>query len=406
MSNVFIFVPKHKLLFQKNYDEFIAFAKNKLTLFSDHEFKSQKGWACDKWSWITSKGKKLSIVFGISHSHSRYTPFTSSFADFAKAYVRYHQSLNNLDSTRLASSLVWLYQALSEQARRKNSTPIDIMDINNSVISVTEDMIKNSGLSAGSRRNIGQSLEQVLVFIKEMRFKVDLLDWRNPFSRQSDSTIKLDQKSRQIELDKCPSDYQMLQLADAFHRAETPRQRYFTSLAVMLMCQPSRSIELNGLTIHSLQKSEKGRWFLMWYPAKGGDPVRKWIPKLLEEVVQQAFDRLVEISAPARTAAKFAYDYPDKFMIHEACTTPPKFTQDQPLTYDQFAAALGFRTGFDSEGRRVGWKHQYSTIWLNNLISKLNSVPDWKRLIPNNHSISEDNEILRISRAGRCTLYE
>ena len=75
MSNVLVFTPKHKLDFQKNYAEFIAFAKNDLTLFEDVDFESpsgiQKGWECDKWSWNTARGKKLTIVFGNSENHSK-----------------------------------------------------------------------------------------------------------------------------------------------------------------------------------------------------------------------------------------------------------------------------------------------------------------------------------------------
>ena len=93
MSDVLVFTPKHELDFQKNYADFIAFAKNELTLFADHVFEgpegTQKGWECDKWSWDTARGKKLTIVFGNSESHSKYTPFKRPFADFAKAYVRY-----------------------------------------------------------------------------------------------------------------------------------------------------------------------------------------------------------------------------------------------------------------------------------------------------------------------------
>ena len=325
MSDVLVFTPKHKLDFQKNYAEFIAFAKNDLTLFEDVDFESpsgiQKGWECDKWSWNTARGKKLTIVFGNSENHSKYTPFKQPFADFAKAYVRYQQSLNHKDSVMWASSLVWLHNALEENATQNGRVAIDIMYLNNTVINRVEEQIKNSGLSAGGKRNIGLSFEKILKFIKDKRFKLDLQEWSNPFPRPSDSRIKLDEDSRKEEVEKCPSDYQMLQVADAFHKAKTPRQKYFTSLCVMLMCQPSRNTELNGLTINSLQRSEKGRLYLMWHPAKGGDPVKKWVPKLLEDVVQQAFDRLIDISAPARAAAKFAFENPNIFMTHEECIT-------------------------------------------------------------------------------------
>lgn len=402
MSNVLLFTPKHQIDFQKNYDDFIAFAKNDLSLFEDIQFKTpegiiQNGWECDKWSWKTEKGKKLTIVFGASQNHSKYTPFQPPFSDFAKAYVRYQQSLNKKDSTTWASSLVFLYQALEEHAAHNDKSSVDIMNINNNVIDRVEQKIRSSDLGAGGKRNIGLSFEKVLKFIKEKRFKLDLQDWSNPFPRQSDASIKLDEKSRKEIEDKCPSDYQMLQVADAFHKAKTPRQKYFSSVCVMLMCQPSRNIELNGLTVNSLQRSDKGRWYLMWHPAKGGDPVRKWVPALLEDVVKQAFERLVEISAPARSAAKFAYDNPDLFML----ASDSESSQDKPLTYNQFAKAMGFKTGKSGRGVNITWTTYGSNVkWLNRLISDLNNVNNWKKDLCQGYTILPNNEVVN-KRTGK-----
>ncbi|HCG7157304.1 TPA: hypothetical protein NJ323_003744 [Vibrio parahaemolyticus] len=402
MSNVLLFTPKHQIDFQKNYDDFIAFAKNDLSLFEDIQFKTpegiiQNGWECDKWSWKTEKGKKLTIVFGASQNHSKYTPFQPPFSDFAKAYVRYQQSLNKKDSTTWASSLVFLYQALEEHAAHNDKSSVDIMNINNNVIDRVEQKIWSSDLGAGGKRNIGLSFEKVLKFIKEKRFKLDLQDWSNPFPRQSDASIKLDEKSRKEMEDKCPSDYQMLQVADAFHKAKTPRQKYFSSLCVMLMCQPSRNTELNGLTVNSLQRSDKGRWYLMWHPAKGGDPVRKWVPALLEDVVKQAFERLVEISAPARSAAKFAYDNPDLFML----ASDSESSQDKPLTYNQFAKAMGFKTGKSGRGVNITWTTYGSNVkWLNRLISDLNNVNNWKKDLCQGYTILPNNEVVN-KRTGK-----
>ena len=186
----------------------------------------------------------------------------------------------------------------------------------------------------------------------------------------------------------------MLQVADAFHKAVTPRQKYFTSLCVMLMCQPSRNSELSGLTINSLQKSSKGRWYLMWNPAKGGDPVRKWVPKLIEDVVQQAFNRLIDISVPARDAVKFAYENPNTFMIHEQCITPHNFSQEEPLTYNQFAKALGLKTGKAVDGTTFNWRTTSNTKWIKNLINKKNGASDWYKDLLKGNSILPTNEIV------------
>lgn len=399
MSEVLVFTPKHKLELAKNLDDFIEFAKNELTLFDDQVHNSpnglQKGWDCDKWSWQTKRGKKLTIVFGKSENHSKYTPFQQPFSDFAKAYVRYMQSLNQKDSVMWASSLVWLHDSLEEFSLHNKDKSIDVMNVNNAVINRVEELIRKSDLSDGGKRNIALSLENVLKFVKEKRFKIDIQDWSNPFPRPSDTRIKVSKKSQEKEQDKCPSDFQMLQVADAFYKAKTHKQKYFSSLCVMLMCQPSRNEELNALTINSLQVTDSGRWYLMWHPAKGGDPVRKWVPKLLEDVVQQAFDRLVAISEPARIAAKFAFDNPDSFMLHSQCITPKTFPLNHPLTYDQFAKAMGFKTGKSSRGADITWvTYGNNTIWLKNLISTLNGVSDWKKELCDGASVLSNNEVV------------
>jgi hypothetical protein len=386
MSNVLVFTPKHELEFQKNYDEFISFSKNKLTLFNDYKVDGKSGWDCDKWSWETDRRKKLSIIFGVPKNGYNFMPYQSPFADFAKAYVRYHQSLNFKNATMWASPLLWIYKALEKDAKENNKSSIDLMNLSNSIVNQIENSIKSSDLSAGGKRNVGQPLASLLKFLKEKRIKIDLQDWKNPFPRPSDSRLKLDDDSINSEQDKCPSDFKMLQVADAFHKAKTPKQKYYTSLLVMLTCQPSRSVELKGLTINSLQKSDKGRWYLMWNPAKGGDPVRKWIPELLEDVVKEAFDRLISISRPAREAARFAFDNPDDYMIHGDCITSEYHSQDEPLTIEEFSSAFGIM----KSGKT--WI-SLNSEWSNNLINELNGTSDWKKELLGSDKVLIGNQV-------------
>lgn len=81
------------------------------------------------------------------------------------------------------------------------------------------------------------------------------------------------------------------------------------------------------------------------------------MPALLEDVVKQAFERLVEISAPARSAAKFAYDNPNLFML----ASDSESSQDKPLTYNQFAKAMGFKTGKSGRGVTLLGLHMEAT---------------------------------------------
>ena len=403
MSNVLTFNPKHKLDCRRNYDDFIAFAKNKLTWFVDQEHDGKKGWECDRWSIESDAGRRLSFVFGVFIGGGKHTPFSTQFADFAKAYVCYQQSINFKKSTDWFKGFTWLYQALAENAEQNNKPTIDVMDINNTVINRAEELITKHYRANSGRSPCGNSMESVLQFIKEKRFKLDLQSWKNPF-HITNRHNKLDDESRNLQMEKCPSDYQMMQVAEAFRRATSPRQKFYTSIMVMLMCQPSRGAELSGLAVNSLQKSDKGRWYLMWQPAKGGDPVRKWIPKQLEDIVQQAFKRLVEISAPARAAAKFAHENPGVYITHDQCITPDNFPQNKPLTYDQFANAIGLATGIDPKGNPINWVHISSKVW-NNLISNLNNVSDWRKELLKVGTLTSDNEVVNRFTHKRSGVY-
>ena len=44
-------------------------------------------------------------------------------------------------------------------------------------------------------------------------------------------------------------------------------------------------------------------------------------------------------------------------MVHEQCITPTDFPQDKPLTYNQFAKAMGFKTGKSEEARILAGLH-------------------------------------------------
>ena len=393
MSNVLIFIPKHKLDCQKNYDEFVNFTKYELTLFEDYEFDGKTGWESDKWGWEV-RDRILRVTFGVTEGSYKYTPFKAPFSDFARAYARYQMSLKSFQSFGWFAAIKFLYLALEEKTLIKSCTnSVDLMDIDNAVINrANELIINNKGTSEIVKRGVCLSLEGIVKFIIKMKFKLNLQQYKNPIKREKDSTTHLDKESQAKQNDKCPSDFQILQVAKAFRIAKTPKQKYFSSVAVILMSHPSRCAEIFGLTVNSLQTTENSNMYLMWHPAKGGEPIRKPILKHLQAVTIQAVERLDKISRPARKAVKFAYKNPNDFIIHDNCTTPKSFSQDKELTYDQFASALGLTP---TSGRGHGWGRAPQK-WINRIISEINEVKDWKKLLKKNHCIAGDNRIMEL----------
>jgi hypothetical protein len=134
----------------------------------------------------------------------------------------------------------------------------------------------------------------------------------------------------------------MTAIADCFSKAVTKEDQYWSSVLTLLMFAPSRAGELPGLVVDCLHETESGRLGVRWYGEKGFGDTIKWVPDVMQETVIEAHRRLVEIGAPARAAAKFAYDNPEVFYRHEECITPSDFPEDRPLSALEFAHAMNF----------------------------------------------------------------
>ena len=393
MSNVLIYSPKHKLDYQKNYDEFVFFAKDKLTLFDEYEFNGKTGWKSDKWGW-ESGNKNRQIILGCSSGWLKYEPFKAPFSEFARAYARYKMSLKPVQSVNWYVAMKYLYLALEEKSLIKDCVDrVDLMDIDNSVVNRTNELIINKDINQSTKRNMCISLEQIVKFIIKKKFKLDLHQYKNVIKRPKDHTTGLDKESRNKQKDKCPSDFQMIQLAKAFRIAKTPKQKYYTSLAAVLMSQPSRGAELTSLTINSLQINENGKMYLMWHPVKGGDPIRKPVNKLLQDVTRNALERLDKISKPARKMVKFAYENPTKYQIPDECIPPKKISQNKELTYKQFACALGLRQFRSDRNERCSWLTTRNA-WFEQLMNKINGVKNWRKILKKNQTIDQNNHIV------------
>ncbi len=121
------------------------------------------------------------------------------------------------------------------------------------------------------------------------------------------------------------------------------------SVGILLLFAPNRGGEFNFLSINSVgwedYQDENGvykkKMFVRWFSEKDTGDNKKWVFSWFEEAVQEAFDTLIEISAPARAAAKFAYDNPGKYMIHEQCVTPVDHPQNILLSDIELSRATG-----------------------------------------------------------------
>lgn len=345
MSDVVVFLPLNDADGARNLSDFISFARDELTLFED-----QGGFSTDIWEY--TKGPKKTVVpfsqvkMGKRNTGQRdHTPFEQPFMDFAKAYIRAFLSKNLTTAIiKNINALRYVYAALEEV----HGQP-DILKLDGIVQGKVVELIsENARMGSAVLYRLGQALEKLYDDVRENKIVIDLPIWRNPWNRPRERSMGTSDKDKKWQEERCPSMHEMMCVMDAFNRAETVPDKYVTSLFIMLIFAPGRVSELNYLTHDCLTIEEyeesgetKRRLGVRWHSAKGYGEIVKWVPRVMEPVVETAVGRLREISEEPRKAAAFYNDNEGGFYVHEQCLTSGTFSQCEPLNGYQINAALG-----------------------------------------------------------------
>ena len=336
MAEVITFKSRADLTVEQNLNNFIAHCRDNLTLYND-----QGGWGVNNWKH-QQKSRSISMTFSKYREKSNpahFDPLDEPFLSFAKAYIRYEQSLN--PSSAISVTMAALRQFHDALVEVHNMA--DILNTDGLVIAKLEELTKARVSNKDRLNKIGYQIEILLEFIREKkRFVPSLPSWTNPWPKQKAKAERTDKESRKWQENRCPSMHQMLALADCFANAESNEDKYWSSILVLLMFAPSRAGEHAELTVDCLHWGENGSLGVRWHAEKGFGHTIKWVPKDLESSVIEAHSRLMKAGQPARDAAKFSYENTEVFLRHERCVTPTNFPEDQPLNAVQFAYAMGF----------------------------------------------------------------
>lgn len=335
MSNIVFFQPKMELTAQQNLSDFIAHCKNNLTLYQD-----QGGFSVNRWRYNCGRKEHAMVFSKYSEkggSNYSYDPMDEPFLSFAKSYVRYRQSEKQVTSIGDKTAILrTLHDALINIHGEANILLIDGL-----VQTEVYDLFNKRFPNSPKLFRFGGQLVLLYEFLIAKGIAQTLPQWSNPWRRPQAKAERTDKESQKWQMERCPSQHQMLSLADCFAKAKTPHDRYWSSVLSLLMFAPGRAGELAFLTVDSLHE-EEGRLGVRWYGEKGFEDSLKWVPKYLEVTVREAFARLLKIGAPARRAAKFAHDNPGRFYRHEGCVTPDDFPENQEMNALEFAHAMNF----------------------------------------------------------------
>jgi len=340
MDKIIQFQPLATSTAKNNLSEFVKLCRDELTAFGSDCWKE------NLWKTPYEKSRK-NVVARFStntkpYDSYHYEPLNSPFIEFAKAYIRYTYSLNAV------SNLQRHLEALRgiEESLISVNGKADILDLDGAIIDVLPNILAGKYRNAVALNKIGYQVEKILNFCRTKQITPSLPEWSNPFGKQKDLTIALDDKGQEHRSSKLPTDEEMMLVAQLFHDAPGLglEVEYYTAIMALLMVAPSRGSEVTTLPVNCLEWEEDKAGIkklgIRWTPAKGGKAGLKWVPTTMEDVVVEAVKRLERIGEPARAAAKFAEENPNLFMRHEHSAKNKHIGEDVSITIDELNSAL------------------------------------------------------------------
>lgn len=317
MPEVILFRPRAELDATANLAGFVASCRNDLTIFGADLPFDENIW--DVSNSITLKGhgnKRIRMVFSSFGTINATTPspMAEPFLGFAKAYMRYMQGVRPIVGfgSRLTALKV-LEAALTEQGNIPNPINIDAHTLNRAA------QLAGDHYTKGAAYRVGGQLEMIAAFLSENRLTIAPVRWRNHLKRPED-TVRVGKEFDERRQSKMPSQAALDALPKVFRLATEPVDVIVSSVAALLCASPDRISEVLMLPESCEVRQKNGRdgdetYGLRWWPAKGAEPMVKWVVPSMASVVQEAIQKIRTMTEPARLVAKWYEEHPGEIYL-------------------------------------------------------------------------------------------
>jgi hypothetical protein len=319
MSDVILFRPKAELDAAGNLAGFIESCRNGLTIFgADLDFDTNVWDVTDALGLKGHGRKRQRLVFSALDTgpDQAVAWMDDRFRPFAKAYMRYMHGFRptKIVGFRLAALRV-LESALSENCLVPDPIRIDALILNRAAQVIVD------RYSEAAAYRIGGQLEMASEFLADNRLTSVPTRWRNPIKRPGDA-VRVGKKFDERRQEKMPTEAALDALPKVFRLATEPVDILVSSVAAILCSAPDRINEVLILpdlceVQQSIGKDKSDAYGLRWWPAKGADPMVKWIVPSMVSVVKEAIGKIRSVTHAARQIAKWYEEHPRKIYLHE-----------------------------------------------------------------------------------------
>lgn len=314
-DRVMVFTPKAERDAAENLGEFVAMARFQLTIFGANLRFDDMVWDVTDSARLKGQGnKRVRIYFSTQETVDDMMPtqMAEPFASFAKAYVRYMQGLRPTKNPAFRITALRALDAAHRKSGRLDPVTMDGDTFNRAARVIAE------RLTASTAYRVGSQLELIAKFMSEHCLTVVPLAWRSPTKRPLDS-VRVGVEFDKRRSEKMPSQAALEALPKMFHIATQPRDVLFSSIAAILCSAPDRINEVlllaENCEVHEKTSSGKDAYGLRWQPAKGADPMVKWIIPSMAPVVAEAIAKIRYLTENARRIAQWYELNPERLYL-------------------------------------------------------------------------------------------
>lgn len=318
MSEIILFKPRAELDAAANLRGFVDSCRKELTIFGADLPFDEFIWDITDYLGLKGHGnKRHRAVFSTFATVNDATPepMTEPFLPFAKALFRYMHGFKptKIYGFRIAA-LRALEAALSENGNDPNPVKVDSSILNRAA------QLLAAHYSDGAAYRIGSQLEMIATFLSDNHLTVVPTRWRNSLKRPGDS-VRVGKDFDDRREAKMPSEAALDALPKTYRLATEPVDVIVSSVAALLCASPDRINEVlmlpKNCEVHLPRKDKDEAYGLRWWPAKGANPMIKWVVPSMAGVVQEAIARIRQVTNPARYIAKWYEDNPERLYLPE-----------------------------------------------------------------------------------------
>lgn len=316
MAEIVLFTPKAELDAAANLRGFVDMCRSKLTVFgADLPFQNDVWDVTDAVATKGKGGKRERITFSNAATVDQKAPemMSEPFLSFAKAYVRY---MHGMRPTKIIHNRVAALRAI-EAALLETGVPPDPVQIDSRILNRAAQIVADR-FSDGAAYRVGGQIEMLGIFLSENRLAAVPVRWRNPIKRPS-SAVRVGKEFDERREEKMPSSTALDALPRIFRIATEPADVITVSVAAILLASPDRISEVLTLPeaceVREPRRGKEDAYGLRWWPAKGAEPMVKWLVPSMASVVEEALQKIRSATAEARRIAKWYEQYPGQLYL-------------------------------------------------------------------------------------------